>query len=335
MAVDTQHSTDWAHNTFVALNDMHASPSADKWQPFASSDANVFSIPPSLLTQASIERFGQITPPEELSPADVRRDSGYRESSIPIEQLHNEVSWPMQQGFDSLKQFNHSVAQDEVAAPTAPVKRRRVSREQGAANHTSPAPHSSQQSPTDNPTPPKRKRGRPKAQPQMVEAYTRDGLPFQVTSARQNHLEKNRVAAHKCRQRKKTYIEGLEGRAREFSGKNKILKENVAQLREEVLELKNEVLRHAGCGFWAVDEYLARCAGDLLGMGPGNTHLSMRKPSQTQSPTLSSLEASKKDRESTTDSLPSMNMDMDMDDEDYGGLELLKGFDDDKEDGDD
>jgi hypothetical protein len=37
-------------------------------------------------------------------------------------------------------------------------------------------------------------------------------------------------------------------------------------LREQVLNLKNEVLRHAGCGSWAIDKYVERCAGNLLGV---------------------------------------------------------------------
>ena len=158
----------------------------------------------------------------------------------------------------------------------------------------------------------------------MVEAYTADGYPFQVSSARQTHLEKNRVAAHKCRQRKKEYINGLEGRAREFSTKNKMLKENVAMLREEVLSLKNEVLRHAGCGFWAVDEYLARCAGGLLGMEappPGMRHSTSRQNSTNQSPAIpTSHLIAQQAREPSMTSITSADAD------DMGGLELLKDF---------
>ncbi|KAF2107713.1 hypothetical protein BDV96DRAFT_505843 [Lophiotrema nucula] len=323
-----QPGFDWAHDTFVALNDMDLNPTEGKWPPFNSDQAQAFSVPPSLLTTAVVERFGQITPPEELSPADPRRDSGFREGSIPVEDLQNEVSWPMQHPLHSIEQFNHTSQQNEQQ-PSSQSKKRRVSKDQPSTNGNGAAPHSLAKTTTD-PAPPKRKRGRPKAQPQVVEAYTQDGVPFQVTSARQNHLEKNRVAAHKCRQRKKVYIEGLEGRAREFSAKNKILKDNVAQLREEVLELKNEVLRHAGCGFWAVDEYLARCAGDLLGMGPASA-LAPQKQSQP-SPTLSSLEASKpSDRESSLGSSPSDGfLDLDGKD-DFGGLELLEHIDEDKD----
>ena len=297
---------------------------SDKWAAAFSGAGAVptqqaFSIPPSLLTHASIERYGQVTPLEEFSPTDPPpRDE--RENSIPVEQLRNETTfWPKQENTQPQK------PQDEPSP-----KRRRTSGQtsfnQDQTNDPN-APVPQQQDNGDaNPQPPKRKRGRPKSQPQMVEAYTADGYPFQVSSARQTHLEKNRVAAHKCRQRKKEYINGLEGRAREFSAKNKMLKENVAMLREEVLGLKNEVLRHAGCGFWAVDEYLARCAGDLLGMeAPSMRHPATSRHNSThQSPAMSTISnphlTSQQARETSMGSMSSADAD------EFGGLELLKDF---------
>jgi hypothetical protein len=314
MATATPQQFDWAHDAFIAMNNPNVLP--EKW----SSHNSPFSIPPSLLTQASIERFGQVTPPEDLSPASPPDD---REGSIPVEQLQNETLWPQH---DQLPQHSHSPSHEVVEGSP---KRRRVGRPT-TANHplegSSSAPP--QQDASANPQPPKRKRGRPKSQPQMVEAFTADGFPFQVSSARQSHLEKNRVAAHKCRQRKKEYINGLEGRAREFSTKNKALKENVAMLREEVLSLKNEVLRHAGCGFWAVDEYLARCAGDLLGMEvPTNT--SKSRHNQTQSPAINTMHfMDSQQRHNSIGSVLSHSMtDSSPEADEFGGLELLRDFD--------
>lgn len=317
MEVQNPQHFDWAHDAFVSLDNTNMSRSV-KWSPMSSGP---FSIPTSLLTQASIERYGQVTPPDELSPADPPREA--REASIPVEQLRNETLWPQ-------NDTKHSLSpEDDVQEPSP--KRSRTSRP--AAPIQTTANNSASHDQEANPLPPKRKRGRPKSQPQMVEAYTADGYPFHVSSARQSHLEKNRVAAHKCRQRKKEYINGLEGRAREFSQKNKSLKENVAMLREEVLELKNEVLRHAGCGFWAVDEYLARCAGDLLGMdalgrttgGRGSTQLS---------PTMNTQQFIGQ-RTNSADSIPSYMTDVSSPDgeDDFGGLELLRDFgDEDMED---
>ena len=309
MEVHQPQQFDWAHDAFATLNDA-SMPKSEKWA--ASMQNNAFSIPPSLLTQASIERFGQITPPED-SPSSPPLQT-VRESSIPVEQLQNEAPWlqqspPQQQGH---------------AEPS--TKRRRTSRQTAAAvSQTRPNDGAPPQHENVDPQPPKRKRGRPKSQPQMIEAFTADGFPFQVSSARQSHLEKNRVAAHKCRQRKKEYINGLEDRAREFSSKNKALKENVAMLREEVLELKNEVLRHAGCGFWAVDEYLARCAGDLLGMeGPmqtgGRTMHQMSSGMDTQQYMNQRHNSYGSVHSSVTDA-SSANLN-----DDFGGLELLRDY---------
>ncbi|KAF2251451.1 hypothetical protein BU26DRAFT_518106 [Trematosphaeria pertusa] len=331
MELDTSGFGDWANDAFVALNNGGITPSSEKWAAFSSNPS--FTIPPSLLTQASIERFGQITPPDELSPAENCHDSA-REGSIPIEQLRNEALWPEHQ-LQALQDYHPQLDSPEQSQPQAQErspKRRRTTRE-AAANQTPDHPASSQAQPdAANPQPPKRKRGRPKSQPQMVEAYTADGYPFHVSSARQSHLEKNRVAAHKCRQRKKEYINGLEARARDFSTKNKALKENVAMLREEVLELKNEVLRHAGCGFWAVDEYLARCAGDLLGVQApdGMPGSGSRKLSHTRSPTSALLEPAKQ-RECSAESLPSQGTTNSPDTDDYGGLELLQDTDEEEE----
>lgn len=83
--------------------------------------------------------------------------------------------------------------------------------------------------------------------------------------------------------RKQEYINGLEGRAQEYSNKNKLLRENVALLRKEVLELKSEVLRHAGCGFWPIEEYLAQCVDDLLGTKAAASMPGSGKGSQTHS----------------------------------------------------
>lgn len=321
MEIETPHSFDWANDAYLALNDPNMKQQqAGNWAYSGPQSAHnpAFTIPPSLLSQATVERYGQVTPPEDLSPAEASRDT--RESSIPVEQLRNETFWPDQQ--QSAAKHTHTHSHSPPEEQELSQKRRRTSRQ--ASTNQSSANNAPQADPSDvNPQPAKRKRGRPKSQPQMVEAYTADGFPFQVSSARQSHLEKNRVAAHKCRQRKKEYINGLEGRAREFSSRNKLLKENVAMLREEILGLKNEVLRHAGCGFWAVDEYLARCAGDLLGMEAPLRSSAARKAS-TQSPSLTTDQL--RDQQ-TRDFRALSHSTTDVDD--FGGLELLKDLDDD------
>ncbi|KAF3007962.1 hypothetical protein E8E13_011359 [Curvularia kusanoi] len=328
MEVQQPHSFDWANDAYAAFSD--ASKHQNKWAAFNTTSAtpmdstSAFTIPPALLTQ-STARFGQITPPEDLSPASLNHKA--REGSIPIEDLMNESLWPtngqahLQSPPQDTPQLDSRPGHGETSA-----KRRRTTRQSTSTQIPAPAATGQEDGTATDPQPPRRKRGRPKSQVHMVEAYTSDGFPFQVSSARQSHLEKNRVAAHKCRQRKKEYIGSLEHRAREFSAKNKALKENVALLRDEILSLKNEVLRHAGCGFWAVDEYLARCAGDLLGKeGPGSS--GMGSTPFDASPAMQQIRS----RENSNTSVLSLgSMSSSPDAEDFGGLELLKDYEDDQ-----
>ncbi|KAK7178058.1 bZIP transcription factor [Paraphaeosphaeria sporulosa] len=260
----------WANDAYLAL-DNGAVFSSDKWaaalSKAPSSSQSAFTNPTSLLTPAAVGRYGQVTAPKDLSPMEPPCEP-LSEGSIPLEELQNEALFADHQT-QALQEYKPQV-QDEPAA-----KRRRISRQSSAKDL---GPRETKQA-QQNSQPPKRKRGRPKSTPQMIEHYTADVFPFQVSSAQQSHLEKNRIAAHRCRQRKKEYISGLEARARESSPKNRVLRANVALLREEVLSLKNEVLRHASCGFWAVDEYLSRCAGDLLGV---DAPTSLRDPQSTR-----------------------------------------------------
>lgn len=77
---------------------------------------------------------------------------------------------------------------------------------------------------------------------------------------RSQFLERNRVAASKCRQKKKEWITNLEKRARELQANKTSLALLVSSLREELLYLKGEALRHTTCDCNSVREYLARHA---------------------------------------------------------------------------
>lgn len=77
---------------------------------------------------------------------------------------------------------------------------------------------------------------------------------------RNQFLERNRVAASKCRQKKKEWTSNLEQRARELQASKNSLALLVSSLREELLYLKGEALRHTTCDCTNVREYLARHA---------------------------------------------------------------------------
>lgn len=64
---------------------------------------------------------------------------------------------------------------------------------------------------------------------------------------RKNFLERNRVAALKCRQRKKQWLANLQTKVEMFSSENDALTAQITQLREEVVNLKTLLLAHKEC----------------------------------------------------------------------------------------
>lgn len=77
---------------------------------------------------------------------------------------------------------------------------------------------------------------------------------------RDRYLERNRIAASKCRQKKKEHTKGLESRFKEQSDKKDALMAEFAQLRMEVLGLKSKVLEHAKCGDRLIGRHLEHSA---------------------------------------------------------------------------
>ncbi|KAF2279572.1 uncharacterized protein EI97DRAFT_439898 [Westerdykella ornata] len=335
----------WANDTFLAINssDMNdacaLNPSA-KWPAFSSGHEHSFPpsnfTMPALVSDSTVERYGQITPPEELSPAVPNSEPLPPTSALP-DHMQAVLGWASQQQMQDLANYDPSAPlqhhQQQTTLAQTPdsgrvSKRRRTTTKQTVTNEIAAAPAPQEQ--TEIPQPPKRKRGRPKSNPQpKQDAMSTEDCPFQVSSARQSHLEKNRVAAHKCRQRRKEYIQGLENRAREYTETNKALKDEVTKLRSDVLELKNVLLSHAGCGCWAIDEYLAQCAGDLLGVS--NPFLaSGHKTSQQSAAPSVATEPSAREMSTETaivsagDRASSQEQDLDG----YGGLELINDSDD-------
>ncbi|KAI1498357.1 hypothetical protein F5X99DRAFT_412164 [Biscogniauxia marginata] len=75
--------------------------------------------------------------------------------------------------------------------------------------------------------------------------------------------EKNRIAAHKCRQKAKLSLADLQQRERELSSRNKILVGHAGCLREEILGLKNEILRHSACDSEVIHNYIAKAAREV------------------------------------------------------------------------
>jgi hypothetical protein len=80
---------------------------------------------------------------------------------------------------------------------------------------------------------------------------------------REKFLERNRVAASKCRQKKKTWTNNLEERARELTAQRQMLATHVAMLRNELLELKCKCLEHTSCNCEQIRDYLKNTVAAL------------------------------------------------------------------------
>jgi hypothetical protein len=85
-----------------------------------------------------------------------------------------------------------------------------------------------------------------------------DDSPPQERAKRAKFLERNRLAASKCRQKKKEHTQKLEYRFKEQSEKKERLQGEIASLRSQILSLKNEVLKHAQCGDEPIKLHLAQ-----------------------------------------------------------------------------
>jgi bZIP transcription factor len=100
----------------------------------------------------------------------------------------------------------------------------------------------------------------PRRRKKSARKQTSSGSTAEGEDKRSQFLERNRVAASKCRQKKKEWTSNLEERARELQASKTSLALLVSSLREELLYLKGEALRHTTCDCNSVREYLARHA---------------------------------------------------------------------------
>ena len=80
---------------------------------------------------------------------------------------------------------------------------------------------------------------------------------------RSKFLERNRVAASKCRQKKKEWTQNLENRARQLQKDNNHLRLVVESCREETLFLKGELLKHSQCGCESIQTFIKSGANDF------------------------------------------------------------------------
>ncbi|KAJ9483194.1 hypothetical protein VN97_g10220 [Penicillium thymicola] len=86
-----------------------------------------------------------------------------------------------------------------------------------------------------------------------------------ISPKRAKHLERNRIAANKCRERKKLEHKQIERRLSDETEKKDLLLAQLKCLREELWGLKNLIFQHARCDDHQVNAHLAKMTQTVLG----------------------------------------------------------------------
>ncbi|KAJ5946413.1 hypothetical protein N7454_003252 [Penicillium verhagenii] len=85
-----------------------------------------------------------------------------------------------------------------------------------------------------------------------------------VSLKKARHLERNRVAANKCRQKKKQRIEETQRVFKAQTAKRRILVAEVNTLKEDLWQLKNRIFAHANCEDHRISLQLTKMTQKLL-----------------------------------------------------------------------
>ncbi|PSR85704.1 hypothetical protein BD289DRAFT_482601 [Coniella lustricola] len=109
-----------------------------------------------------------------------------------------------------------------------------------------------------------------------------NAAPVEVASSTQR--QRNRLAATKCRAKSRAAVAELEATERGMRYHNTKLSATAMELKDEVLALKNEVLRHGNCDCVHIKEYLANAARAIVGgsmMTAGSSNAQQHSHHQT------------------------------------------------------
>ena len=162
-------------------------------------------------------RYGQLTPPDDRSPKTE----------------------------EASENFKQGASESSIAEKST----KRGSNANSASTRRRSRPSSSKQEAPASTTKRSRKGRRP------TKAASNAGEPEEDVK-RERFLERNRVAASKCRQKKKEWTESLEDDERQQKALNSYLTRYVTQLKEELLFLKSECLKHGDCDCVAIREHM-------------------------------------------------------------------------------
>ncbi|KAH7093473.1 hypothetical protein FB567DRAFT_174752 [Paraphoma chrysanthemicola] len=259
---DTHKQSNSLTSAFSTFDSPYSSGQQWTWPDCGGDVQSNFSIDTSFLTDTSSGQLEQDSQYEVNSPADPQRQF-IRDASIPVHDIGDEILWQLPQP-TCVHDLNPPSPRTKSTNQQDLVLDSTRAQVEGTGNKLKTNDDHTRAS--GEPLPVKRKRGRPRLDSYATSAQDVNSFSFQSSSIRELHLEKNRIAAAKCRERSKGVTLGLVAQSAELTAKNKALKADANVLREEVLRLESEVLLHAGCGSWAIDRYVERCAGDILGV---------------------------------------------------------------------
>ncbi|KAJ9296776.1 transcriptional regulator family: bZIP [Paecilomyces variotii] len=194
---------------------------------------NQFSVP----NQSSIPpQTIQNTGPEESSGVAIKRDSlvngsisSGREMSASVSDSQGEQAKPAAKGKGkkntSTKATNSSTRRKAEDSPANKGSNKKQKGNSGSATGGSHEPESDEED----------------------RSQQTDNKKMTDEEKRRNFLERNRVAALKCRQRKKQWLANLQAKVEVFTSENDALTATVTQLREEIVNLKTLLLAHKDC----------------------------------------------------------------------------------------
>ncbi|KAJ5253169.1 hypothetical protein N7489_003579 [Penicillium chrysogenum] len=106
-----------------------------------------------------------------------------------------------------------------------------------------------------------------------------------ISPGRAKHLERNRIASNKCRERKKREHKKIERRFTDETQKKDTLLAQLNCLREEVWDLKSRIFQHAGCHDQRINRQLGIMTQTVH--GPSNPDVHNSSPSASSSRSFS------------------------------------------------
>ncbi|EXM26320.1 hypothetical protein FoTM2_011085 [Fusarium oxysporum f. sp. vasinfectum] len=131
---------------------------------------------------------------------------------------------------------------DSVNTDTKPRRSSRVTKTQR------------QQPPVEPVAKPRQRRA--SKEPSLKEEDEEEDDGLDETAKRSKFLKRNRIAASKCRQKKKEWMSQLEETRKDLEGENNALHKQYNGLVDELSTIKNQLMQHASCNDANIDQWL-------------------------------------------------------------------------------